>query len=267
MASAKVNGVTLAYRNTGHGTPILFIHGHPFNQSMWDPQVAALSNNHRLITFDLRGYGASEAPAAEATSLETMADDINALFDHLCVNKAVIAGLSMGGQIAMAFAEQYPQRLHGLVLAATFSQADTPKAATNRRAMADRFLNEGSAIPGGEMLPKLLGHTSIKRNPAIAVDVFRMIAHTPPAGAAAALRGRSYRKDYTPTLKDISVPTLVFVGTEDAYTSVETSTAMHLAIPNSRLEVIEGIGHMPNLEAPDRFNAVLSDFLSNLPIH
>jgi 3-oxoadipate enol-lactonase len=264
MPTAKINGITLAYHDSGRSLPILFIHGHPFNQSMWSPQVNALSGKYRTITYDIRGYGASEVPAVEATSLETMAADINALLDHLNIDKAVVAGLSMGGQIAMAFAEQYPQRLAGLVLAATFPQADTSEAATNRRAMADRFVNEGSAIPGGEMLPKLLAHSSIKRDPALAVSVYTMIANTPPAGAAAALRGRSQRKDYTPTLSHIGVPTVVLVGTEDAYTNVETATAMQRAIPNACLEIFKGIGHMPNLEAPDQFNAALEGFLAGL---
>ncbi len=264
LTHIKVNGVTLAYRSTGSGLPILFIHGHPFNQSMWDPQVAALSSKYRVITYDIRGYGASEVPAVESTSLETMAADINALLDHLDIGKSVIAGLSMGGQIAMAFAEQYPHRLAGLVLAATFPQADTPEAAATRRATADRFIKEGSALPGGEMLPRLLAHASIKRDPALAVTVYTMIAHTPPAGAAAALRGRAQRKDYTPTLSRISVPTIVFGDTEDAYTNVETVTAMQKAIPDSRLEIFEGIGHMPNLETPDRFNTALENFLASL---
>jgi pimeloyl-ACP methyl ester carboxylesterase len=264
MTFANVADTSLAYRDSGTGLPVLFIHGHPFNQSMWDPQAAALSSKYRVITFDLRGYGASEAPSTEATTLETMAADIDALLDHLEIDQAVIVGLSMGGQIAMAFAEQYPKRLAGIVLAATFSQADTPEAAVARRAMADRFLQEGSALPGLEMLPKLVAHGSIKRDPALAANVYAMIAHTPPAGAAAALRGRSRRKDYTPTLPHISAPALIFVGTEDAYTTVGAATQMQHAIPNSSLAIFEGIGHMPNLEAPDRFNAVLEEFLSKI---
>ena len=265
MSSAQINGISISYRDAGTGLPILFIHGHPFNRSMWDPQVAALTWKYRVITFDLRGYGASEVPAAEATTLETMASDINALLDHLNIPKAIIAGLSMGGQIAMAFAEQYPHRLSGLILAATFSRADTPEGANARRAMADRFLNEGSALPGGEMLPKLLAHASIKRNPDLALSVYKMIAHTPPAGAAAALRGRAQRKDYTESLHHIAVPTLIFVGTEDTYTPVENANLLHQSIPDSHLEIFEGIGHMPNLEAPDRFNAIVHSFMETIP--
>lgn len=263
-STAEINGVSIAYRDTGAGLPIVFLHGHPFNQSMWDPQVSALAPHHRAITFDLRGYGASEVPASDSTTLETMADDINGLLGHLDLDKAVVVGLSMGGQIAMAFAEKYPQRLAGLVLAATFPQADSSDAAHARRATADRYLNEGSVLPGAEMLPKLLAPASVKRDPALAVRVYTMIAHTPSAGAAAALRGRSYRKDYTASLKKIAVPTLIVVGTQDGYTTVATATRMQEAIPGARLEVFEGIGHLPNLEAPDRFNTVLLDFLASL---
>ena len=265
MNVAPINGVSIAYRDTGSGTPVLFIHGHPFNQSMWDTQVAALSWKYRVITFDLRGYGASEVPSAEATTLETMAADINALLDHLNIPTAVVAGLSMGGQIAMAFADQFPKRLSGLILAATFSHADTPEGANARRAMADRFIREGSALPGGEMLPKLLAPASIKKNPDLALNVYTMIAHTPPAGAAAALRGRAQRKDYTASLRHIAVPTLIVVGTEDAYSPVETAKLMQQSIPNARLEVFDGIGHMPNLEATDHFNAILHDYLAAIP--
>ncbi|HEY6375222.1 MAG TPA: alpha/beta fold hydrolase [Edaphobacter sp.] len=261
MPNAKINGLSLAYRDTGAGLPVLFIHGHPFNQSMWDTQIAALSWKYRVITYDIRGYGASEVPEAEATTLETMADDIAALLDHLNVPAAVVAGLSMGGQIAMAFAERYPQRLAGLVLAATFPQADTPEAAATRRATADRFVKQGSIPPGIEMLPKLLAAASIKNHPEIALDVLTMIARTPPAGAAGALRGRAERKDYTSSLRSISVPALIVVGTEDAYTNVDTAKQMQQAIPDSRLEVFEGIGHLPNLEATESFNAVLHQFL------
>ncbi|HMH15553.1 MAG TPA: alpha/beta hydrolase [Edaphobacter sp.] len=264
--TTQINGVSIAYRDEGSGQPILFIHGHPFNQSMWDPQVAALAPKHRVITFDLRGYGASEVPATDTTTLETMASDINALLDHLNIPKAVIAGLSMGGQIAMAFADLYPQRLSGLILAATFPQADTEEAIKTRRATADRFLQQGSVLPGGEMLPKLIAPASLKRDPDIAVKVFTMIAHTPPAGAAAALRGRALRKDYTQSLTRITAPTLIVAGTEDSYISLETAKQMHQSIPNSHLEIFEGIGHLPNLEATNRFNAIIHSFMETKPV-
>lgn len=261
---ATVNGVSIAYRDLGSGLAVVFAHGHPFDQSMWDSQVVALGAKYRVITLDLRGYGASEVPDVEATTLEMMAADIRALLDHLGVERAVVAGLSMGGQVAMAFADQFPERLAGLVLAATFPEADTPEGASARLAMAERFVKEGSVFPGGEMLPRLLAPASVKRNPAIAVKVFTMIAHAPPAGAAAALRGRARRKDYTGSLRHLKVPALVVVGTEDKYASLDTARKMQEAIPSARLEVFDGIGHLPNLEATEPFNAVLNQYLAAL---
>ena len=262
---ASINGISIAYRDRGSGAAVVFVHGHPFDQSMWDPQVAALSWKYRTITLDLRGYGKSEVPNINATTLETMAADIKGLLDHLGIQKTVVVGLSMGGQVAMAFADLFPERLTGLVLAGTFAEADTAEAAAARRAMADRFVNEGSVLPGGEMLPKLLAAPSMKRDPALAVTVYTMIANAPPEGAAAALRGRALRKDYLPTLRRLAVPALIMVGTQDQFSPLERAQQMHEAIPSARLVVFDETGHMLNLEAPDRFNASLHEYLESIP--
>jgi len=266
---ALIHGVSISYCDRGSGLAVVFVHGHPFDQSMWDAQVEALSWKYRAITLDLRGYGASEVPdveatTLEATTLETMARDVCGLLDHLRVERAVVVGLSMGGQVAMAFAGLFPERLAGLVLAATFAEADTPEGAAARRAMAERFVQEGSVLPGGEMVPKLLAAASVKRDPQLAVKLFTMIANAPPAGAAAALRGRALRKDYLSTLRGVRVPALIVAGTEDQYSSVEKARQMQEAIPGARLEVFEGVGHLPNLEDADRFNAVLHEFLAGV---
>jgi 3-oxoadipate enol-lactonase len=266
-STVEINGVSISYRDRGSGAAVVFIHGHPFDQSMWDPQVGALSWKYRVITLDLRGYGASEVPDVEVTTLETMASDIKVLLDHLQVARAVVVGLSMGGQVAMAFADMFPERLAGLVLAATFAEGETPEGVAARRAMADRFVNEGSVLPGVEMLPKLLAAASVKRDPGLAVKVFTMIANAPPAGAAAAIRGRALRKDYTASLQKVAVPALIVVGTEDKYSPVEKAQRMQAAIPKAHLEIFEGIGHMPNLEDADRFNAVLHAYLAELAAH
>ena len=114
------------------------------------------------------------------------------------------------------------------------------------------------------MVPKLLAAASVKRDPGLAVKVFTMIANAPPAGAAAAIRGRALRKDYTASLRKVAVPALIVVGTEDKYSPLERAQAMQAAIPKARLEVFEGIGHMPNIEDADRFNAVLHAYLAEV---
>lgn len=264
MKRAEIHGISLAWREAGSGLAVVFAHGHPFDHTMWEPQVSALSWKYHVITPDLRGYGASQVANADTITLETMAMDIRALLDHLHIDRAVVAGLSMGGQVAMAFADMFPERLAGLVLAATFAEGETSEGVAARRAMAERFVAEGSVLPGGEMLPRLLALASVKRDPALAVKVFTMIANAPPAGAAAALRGRAMRQDYIEPLTRVSVPALIAVGSEDKYVSLERAEKMRAAIPGSRLEIFNGAGHMPNLEAPERFNAVLHEFLANI---
>jgi 3-oxoadipate enol-lactonase len=257
-------GVRIAYDDVGGGHAVLFIHGHPFNRSMWQPQVQALRWKYRTIAPDLRGYGESSVGSEAANTLEIMAADLVGLLDHLSVNRVCVVGLSMGGQIAMEFARAYPERTAAAVFAATFPQAETPEGVESRRRMADRFENEGAAGPGSEMLTKLIGPASLKKLPSIAADVYQMICATNPAGAAAAIRGRALRRDYRESLKTFRFPCLIVFGADDAYTTREQAEGMQAAIPNSRLEIFEGVGHMPNLEAEDRFNRCLHQFLEGV---
>ena len=163
----------------------------------------------------------------------------------------------------MEFGRAFPDRTAAGVFAATFPQAETAEGIGVRNRMADRVVAEGIAAAGCEMLPKLIGPVSLKRSPSIASTVYRMICETSPAGAAAALRGRALRRDYQESLAQFRFPCLVMFGTDDAYTSLEQARAMHASIPDSRLEIFDGIGHMPNLEDEDRFNRHLHEFLPN----
>ena len=257
-------GTPISYDSIGSGNAVLFIHGHPFNRTMWKPQVQSLRWKYRTIAPDLRGYGQSSLGSETFNTLECMAGDLVRLLDHLSVARACIVGLSMGGQIAMEFARAFPDRTAAAVLAATFPQAETDEGVVHRNRMADRLLVEGMALAGTEMLPKLIGPASLKRQPSIASTVFEMICATDPAGAAAALRGRALRRDYRESLTQLEIPCLIVLGSDDAYTTVDEAETLHAAIPDSRLEVFPDIGHLPNLEHEDRFNRHLHDFLATV---
>jgi 3-oxoadipate enol-lactonase len=263
MSSVEHDGVRISYDDVGAGQAVLFIHGHPFNRTMWRPQVQSLRWKYRTIAPDLRGYGKSSL-GTEITTLETMAADLVHLLDHLSVDRVCVVGLSMGGQIAMEFARAYPQRTAAVVLAATFPQAETPEGVELRKHMADRYLREGIAAAGSEMLTKLIGPASLKKLPRISSYVYRMICATDPAGAAAAVRGRAQRRDYRESLKTFRFPCLIVFGTDHAYTTREQAEQMHAAIPDSQLEIFETVGHVPNLEDEDRFNRCLHQFLANV---
>ena len=259
MSTAAVNGITIGYDDEGTGEDVLvLVHGHPFDRSMWWPQVDhARVLGWRVIAADLRGYGASTVVPG-VTPLDAFAEDVAALADHLGVGRFVLGGLSMGGQIVLECVRQFPDRLRGLVLADTFAQAETPEGRTNRNAMADRLLREGMAGYAEEVLWKMVA----PHNTAAGEHVSRMMHAAPPEGAAAALRGRAERPDYTPVLGTITVPTLVIVGSDDEYTPVADAEYMHERVPGSELVVVDGAAHMPNLERPEVFNKAVAELLA-----
>ncbi|MFM9692228.1 alpha/beta fold hydrolase [Streptomyces europaeiscabiei] len=255
----------LAYEDKGEAgpslpLPLVLIHGHPFDRTMWRPQISAFAASRRVIAPDLRGYG--ESPVVPGvTPLAAFAEDVAALLDDLGVRDFVLGGLSMGGQIAMECYRQYPHRVRGLLLADTFPAAETPEGRRTRNAMADRLLREGMTGYADEVLYKMVAPYA---DAEVAAQVRRMMTATDPEGAAAALRGRAERPDYRDLLTRVSVPALVVVGADDEYTPVSDAEGMHAALPDSTLHVIEGAAHLPNLERPDEFNKVLEDFLARL---
>lgn len=267
LPTASVNGVTLAYDDAGDGpaTPLVLVHGHPFDRSMWAPQVPAAAAGRRVVVPDLRGYGASEVVPG-VTPLETFARDIAALMDRLGVPEAVVGGLSMGGQIVMEFQRLFPGRVAGLVLADTFPGAETAQGRRARNAMAERLLAEGMDGYAGEVLDRMITPRNVTALPEVAAHVLRMMRGTSPEGAAAALRGRARRPDYGAVLAAIRVPTLIVVGRDDVYTPVAEAEAMHAAVRGSRLVVVEDAGHLPNLERPEEFNDALRRFLDVLDV-
>lgn len=261
MTRIQINNIDLAYTDTGAGRPILFIHGYPFNRSLWAEQIPALSTNHRIIAPDLRGFGDSDA-SQEPSTMNQFAADVAALMDHLEIPRATIAGLSMGGYVALAFYKRFPDRVRALVLADTRAQADTEEGKQTRDQQAEKALSEGMAGIADAMLPKLLTPETVSKRPEIVKFVRDMMLKTKPEGAAAALRGMAERENQTGLLPKISVPTLIIVGAEDAITPVADSEKLHHAIASSRLVVLEHAGHVSNVERTQQFNDAVLQFLS-----
>lgn len=225
----------------------------------------SVSRTHRIITPDLRGYGKSPLPDGYwETRLETFAADNLALMDALDIRTFVLGGLSMGGQIVLEMYRQAPDRIKALVLADTFAGLDSPERKQLRFAIADRLQREGMEAYAREELTKMITPANAERLPEIAAHVMKMMTTTPPSGAAAALRGRARRIDYVPILAGIRVPTLIVVGKEDEYTPVSLAEELHRGVQGSELVVIEGGGHMPNLERPEAFNDALGSWLRGL---
>jgi pimeloyl-ACP methyl ester carboxylesterase len=265
MGAVSVNGITIRFDDEGAGNapPLLLVHGHPFDRSMWRPQVKAFGRtDQRVIAPDLRGYGETSVVPGK-TTLDVFARDLEALLDACGVRGSiVICGLSMGGQIAMEFCRLFPWRVAGIALAATVPQSETDEGKRRRILMADRLLREGMEPYAEETLPKMLAARSIRTLPAIAEHVLGMMRQAQPSGAAAALRGRAERPAYEGVLAGLDVPALIVVGDEDAFTTREDAERMHALLKRSELVWMEGVGHMPNLEREADFNAALERLLS-----
>lgn len=263
-AAAPVRGISVSYKDRGAGYPILFIHGHPFDHRMWEPQVRAFAGKgYRTIVPDLRGYGRTTVVPG-ITHLDTFARDLYALLDYLKLDVVSVVGLSMGGQIALELYRLFPDRVDSLTLAATNPRAETEEGRRRRSQVAQRLLTEGMRGYADEMLVGMMTAQNAAALPAVADHVRQMMYAAPPQGAAAALLGRAQRPDHRPLLKRTSAPTLLLAGREDEFTPPDLTESMHVKVADSMVEVIDGAGHLPNLERPDRFNAVLRHFLEHI---
>ncbi|NEB76792.1 alpha/beta fold hydrolase, partial [Streptomyces sp. SID14478] len=198
MDRLTVDGAVLRYDDAGptQGVVVVLVHGHPFDRTRWRPQAASLAEaGYRVLTPDLRGYGASDVTAGSVL-LSRFADDVAALLDHLGVERAVLGGVSMGGQIAMEFHLRHARRTRALVLSDTSAPPETAEGKAFRHALADRLLAEGMGGYADEVIGKMLAAYNVTAMPDVAAHVLHMMRATDPRGAAAALRGRAERPDY-----------------------------------------------------------------------
>lgn len=264
MTTYSVNSVKLSVVDRGRGAPLLLVHGFPLNHEMWSEQIEVLSREYRVIAPDLRGFGQSGATPGVVT-MEQFADDLAALLDAMKVGEpAVFCGLSMGGYIAWQFCRKHAARLRALVLCDTRAGADSPEAAANRLATADRVEREGPQVLVESMMPKVLAPATLSKRPDVVLALQRIMLANDRQGIAAASRGMSQRPDMTPLLSQIRCPALVLVGEADAPSPPAEMRGMAEAIPGARFVEIPGAGHMTPMEQPAEVNAAILEFLASI---
>jgi pimeloyl-ACP methyl ester carboxylesterase len=262
---ARVRGIDVSYDDTGgSGAGLVLLHGFPFGRSMWRGQAEALGGEFRVVAPDLRGSGETPPGVGDVT-METLAEDVAALLDELNLGRVVLGGLSMGGYVAFEFFRKFPERVRALVLADTRPQADTEEGRRAREENARRALKESMAPIVESLLPKVLSAGTRERGGEVSGRVRAMILGASPEGAAASVRAMAARRDQTDLLPSINVPTLILVGSEDAVTPPADAEAMGAKIEGSRLVVVEGAGHLSNVERPEEFNRALVEFMRGLP--
>lgn len=263
LMQATINGITLAYSDSGAGLPIVFLHAFPLNRTMWAQQESALSSQFRIIAIDLRGHGESDAPLWRYT-LDQAAEDVRALLDHLAIQQALFAGLSMGGYILLAFYRKYADRVKGMVLADTKAQADTAEGKEGRFQMAQLAYKHGPSAIADLMLPKLLSPAAIQSKPEIVQRVRTMIEGNQMSGIVGDLMAMAERPNSMPFLKEITCPTQIIVGDLDQATPPADATLMAEQIPHARLAIIPNAAHLSNIEQPEEFSRIIAAFAKAL---
>lgn len=254
------------------GPPLLLVHGFPVDGAMWRGQLDGLGTQARVVAVDLPGFGhtppLSEGDAtpvaATVATMDQYADNVIAVADALGFTRFVLAGLSMGGYVALAVARRYGARLAGLALCDTRADADTPAARQQRLADADRVLaggHQGHRFLIAPSLQRLVSPSTPTKRPEVIAHLTSMMERATPAGVAAALRGMAERRDARADLRQIAVPALVVVGADDVITPPEAARQLAAAIPGAELAVISEAGHMAPLEAPDAVNTALRRLL------
>lgn len=252
----------LSWKESGTGSPIVFIHAFPFDSGMWEAQLTGLRSGWRGLAVDLPGFGGS--PARDGvSSLDGYADDIAETMIAAGATPAVICGLSMGGYVALSLYRRHPEAVCGLILCDTRAGADEQGRRLERLRLAQRTRVDGMQPICDEMLPHLISITTRISRPSIATRVGDAIRATDPESAALALTAMAHRADSTETLRTIEVPTLVIVGSDDEITPPGESQVLTRGIRGARIEIIDDAAHLSNLEQPEAFNRVVNTFLSS----
>jgi len=249
-----------------YGSPqnptIVFLHGFPFNSSMWEPQIQHLSANYHILAYDHRGHGLSGLGTGHYT-VEFFVDDLLDVVTSKNISNAFICGLSMGGYIALRAMEKFPERFRGLILADTRSETDTNEARLKRAANIKIVEEKGVSDFCEGFLKAILTPDTLQKNPVVTDKVRKMIMTTPPTAIMGTLLALAGRTDTTASLSKITVPTLILVGEKDAVTPPDAAKAMHEKIAGSKLVTIPHAGHVSNLENPEAFNQALLVFLNS----
>jgi len=257
---AAINGIRLNYAVEGPGSaPAVLLH-HPLatNLSTWDELTAALAPRYRVVRFDARGHGASEAAPAPYT-FATLSADVIGLMDHLKIERAHFLGLSMGGMVGQHLGLDRSQRFSSLILSSTSSRVPAEaRPLWDERVTAAR--EKGMASQAPVAMQRWLAQATRDSKPALVARMSRYVETTPVEGYVGWCNAIS-TLDITERLGGIKLPTRVIVGAEDPSTPPAAAEAIHRGIADSDLVVVPGVSHMLHVEEPETFNRHVLEFL------
>ncbi len=260
----NLNNFDLSYDDIGEGSvPIIFLHGYPFDKSMWENQIEYLKASNRLLACDIRGFGKSKDEKS-SLSIDLFGDDLIAFMDKLAINKAIICGLSMGGFIALNAQKKSPDRFESLILCDTQCIADTDEVKEERRKIIEEIKVDGVKKFNEGFIKSVFNQDSLTEKKELVEELRTVVFANSEHIIIEGLKVLAERSETCSTLSDISVTTLIICGRQDEVTPLSESEFMHKNIKGSTLKIIENAGHVSNLEHPKEFNQHLQDFLDTL---
>jgi pimeloyl-ACP methyl ester carboxylesterase len=262
MQRVRINGVELAYDLRGAGAPLVMIHGAQGDQSMFAGLTPVFESSFQVLTFDQRGSGLSEKPDAPCT-MAMLADDTAALMDHVGFSSAHVLGVSMGGMIAQEFALRHPHKTRSLVLGCT-----TPGGPNAVRLSDNAFTKAYSTQPmtaeerGRALAEACFTKGYIEQHPEVIPVMIEARRQRPIDPVALGHRMKAvYTHDTFDRLSQISCPTLVITGKDDALIPWENSQLIAKRISGARLVVLEPAGHLFWGEQPEQSRTAIRAFL------
>jgi 3-oxoadipate enol-lactonase len=253
----------ISYDVTGSGPSVVLLHPFPAHHELWFPVAKMLASRYRLIMPDLRGHGESTLGNGAAT-MQKHAADIARVMDDAGADRAPLIGVSIGGYAIFEFWRRFRDRVTALVLCNTKAQADAPEARANRLQAADDVLQRGTEPFFENMIQRLLGESTRRSRPDLAEGALRMMRKMSAENVAGVQRGMAERPDSVPTLKTITVPTLIMTGDEDVLTGVPEAELMKQSISGSQMKVVPKTGHYSPWEQPDEVGRLLRQFLDSV---
>jgi 3-oxoadipate enol-lactonase len=252
------NGTTIAYEKAGNGQPIVLLHGYCGSHHYWDEVIPLLTPYGRVITLDLRGHGASSASDG-VYSMEQLAEDLAQLLDKLKLPKVSLFGHSLGGYIALAFAERYPERLLTFGLVHSTSLPDGEAAQASRLKAAETIRTKGVTSFVDELIPKLFTATHRQSMPEQLKKAKEIGYETSPDGAAGCALGMKERPNRSSVLEQLDAPILLLAGELDEV--ITPDRRFPVSKENITSLTLSHVAHMSMMEDPQAFAAAIRSFL------
>jgi len=259
----RINSLKVFTSVYKENSAIIFIHGFPFDHSMWNNQVDALKDKYYCVTYDVRGLGTSPVEDGQFT-LETFVDDLESIIQLLRLNSPVLCGLSMGGYISLRALERMPDKYKAAILCDTRPESDTNEGKLKRAAAIKLINTNGVKEFVSGFVPNCFSEKFIKENSNIYSEIVERSMISNPIAVKGCLLAMSGRTDTTDTLSNLKMPVLVLCGEDDKLTPPSVMKAMADKIPESKFFIVPKAGHMSPVENPILVNEQIHSFLSSI---